>query len=232
MSARYAVSALLAILTLPVALAAEQQGPTHNLINFSVEASAEVDNDLLVAVLYAQREGSQPARLADEVNQAVNWGIAQAKATAGVKVQTQSYQTQPVYRSGKLTGWRVSQAIRLESREAAALSELVGKLQEQLAVQSLGFEVSDAARRAADEGLTTQALDSFTARAKLLTRQLGRSSYRLVRVNVNSAGGPVPRPMLRAMAMEADMAAAAPVLEAGTQRLAVSVDGTIELTDD
>ena len=232
MTVRFALPVLLTLFGLSCATAADAEGSTHNLVNLSVDASTEVDNDLLVAVLYAQREGSQPARLADEVNQAVNGAVAQAKATPGIKVQTQSYNTQPVYRNGKLTGWRVSQSIRLESRDAATLSDLVGKLQEQLAVQTLAFEVSDDARRKADETLTTEALDRFTARARLITKQLGRSSYRLVQLNVNSSGGPMPRPMMRVAAMEADMAVAAPKLEAGTQRLAVSINGTIELTDD
>jgi predicted secreted protein len=232
MPARFALPALLLLLALPLAADADQQGPTHNLVNLSVDATAEVDNDLLVAVLYAQREGSEPARLADEVNQTVNWAIAQAKTTPGIKVQTQSYNTQPVHRNSQLVGWRVSQSLRLESRDAGVLSDLIGQLQERLAVQSLGFQVSDEARRKADEQLTAEALDRFIERARLITKQLGRSSYRLVRIEVNSAGGPPPRPMLRAMAMDAEMAAAAPALEAGTQRLAVTVNGTIELTED
>jgi predicted secreted protein len=223
---------LLALASAPFAVHAEQEGPTHNLVALNVDASAEVDNDLLVAVLYAQREGSQPARLAGEVNEAVNQALSKAKATPGVKVQTHSYETNPVYRNNQLSGWRVSQAIRLESREAAVLSELVGQLQQQLAVQSLGFEVSDEARRRAEEALTGEALQRFTERARLVTQQLGRSSYRLVRIDINSSGGPIPRPMMRSMAMGAEVAAAPPALEPGTQRLAVTVSGTIELTAD
>ena len=215
-----------------LANAADPQGPTHNLVSLQADASAEVANDTLVAVLSARAEGSQAARLADEVNRRINWAIAQAKAAAGITVETHSYQTSPVYVKNTLTGWRVSQAIRLESQNAARMSELVAKLQEQLQVRSIEFQVSEPAKRRVQNDLITQAIDRFTARAKLITGNLSRSSYRLVRLDVHTDhAAPPPRPMLRAMARSAE-AVAAPALEAGTQRITVSVNGTVEVTED
>jgi predicted secreted protein len=215
---------------LPQAYAADE-GPTHNLISLAVEASGDVDNDVLVGMLGLTAEGSQASGPADEVNDAMNWAIAQAKAMPELKVQTQSYQTAPIYRDNSLRGWRVSQSLRLESRDALAMSKLIATLQSRLALQSLAFEVSDENRRRAEQDLISAALARFTERAKLITGELGRSSYRLVRLDVNSGGGVPPRPMMRAMAMEAE-AVAAPRIEAGTQRLSVTINGTIEVTED
>ena len=212
---------------------AEQHEPTHNLVSFSVDANADIDNDTMVAILYIQREGTQPKTLADEVNQTVNWGIQLAKAVPEVSVQTQTYNTNPVYKNGNLRGWRVDQSIRLESRDSTKLGELVGALQEKLAVRSLGYEVSAEARRKANEGLVSDAITRFSERADLIRRQLGRSSYRLVRMDINTSRGQPPRPMMRSMAMEADVArVAAPQIEAGTKEISVHINGTIELTDD
>lgn len=221
---------LLWLLPWTVGLAHEVQGPTHNRISLSVDASTEVDNDQLVASLGIQREGSRAAALADEVNRAINWALDEARKVAVVKVQTQSYQTHPIYRKNTLSGWRVSQSIRLQSKDSAQLSELIGRLQERLALQSIGFEVSDEARRAANEALIQEALGRFRERSAMITEQLGRRSYRLIQADVNTRGQG-PAPMVRGMAMRAEVAAA-PQFEAGTQTLRVNVSGQIELSEE
>ena len=221
------------VLLLSGNLLANQHEPTHNLVSFSVDANVEVDNDILVAVVYTQRDGSKPAQLSDAVNRTIAWAIEQAKAVPDTKVQTQNYNTHPIYKNGALTGWRANQSIRLESRDAAQLSELIGTLQQQLAVQSIGFEVSDDSRRVANENLITAALKRFRERAELVRRELGRNTLRFVRIDVNTSGSRPPRPMMRSMATEADsIRVAAPPLAAGTQEVTVNVSGTIELSED
>jgi len=212
--------------------AAGAEGPTHNIVNLSAEASREVANDLAVAVLTAAAEGSEPKRPADEVNQAVNWALEQARAADGIKVETQGYSSSPIYRDNTLRGWRVQQSIRLESGDPAALSQLVGRLQERLALQSLTFAVSTQAQRAAEGELIARALEAFRQRADLIRRELGRSSYRLVNLDVNTAGAPPPQPILRGNMALAAGAVHAPSFEAGTRELTVRVSGSVELTED
>jgi predicted secreted protein len=231
MSNRSIVLLLLCVFSWSVGLADEAQGPTHNRVALSVDASDEIDNDLLVATLGIQREGSRAATLADEVNRAVNWALAEARKHAMVKVQTQSYQTRPIYRNNTLSGWRVSQSIRLESKEATDLSELIARLQERLALQSIGFEVSDETRRTENDALIKEALKRFRERAAMITEQLGRRSYRIIQVDVNTHGVQ-PMPMVRGMAMHAEAAVATPQFEAGSQTLRVSVSGQIEVSEE
>lgn len=222
---------LLCILSWPAALAHEAQGPTHNRIALSVDVDREVDNDLLVAVMGIQREGSRAERLADEVNRAVNWALGEARKAAEVEAQTQSYRTHPVYRDNTLSGWRVSQSIRLQSKNGGALSELIARLQERLALESIGFQVSDPARRRANDVLIKEALKGFRERAEMITAELGRRSYRLIRIDVNTHGMR-PMPVGRDMAMRAEAAVAAPRFEAGTQTLRVTVSGEIEVSEN
>ncbi len=212
----------------PVAWA-DERPLTYDRISLSAVASAEVENDILIAVLYSQREGSDTNKLTNEVNRHIRWAVDRAKQAADITVQTLDYNTNPVYRDGKLSAWRVRQSIRLESNDAAKLSTLIGELQERLAVQSITPDVSPASRRRAEDKLIAEAIRAFSARAALVTGELDRDEYRLVRMDVSTSDSPVrPLPMRsRAMVMEA--AAAPPALEPGTRKVQVTVTGTIEL---
>lgn len=200
---------------------------TYDRVNLSATASDEVDNDTLVAQLYAQQEGKQAARAAEQVNRDVTWAVDKAKRESGIKVQTEGYRTNPVYRQQLLTGWQVRQSLRLESRDSARLSQLVGQLQERLAVSGISYAVSPERRQEAEAALISVAIERFKERARQIAAELERPGYRLVQMDVNTSGQGVVPPPMRSMAME--MAVAAPTLEAGTQKMKVTVSGTIEL---
>ena len=202
---------------------------TYDRINLSASAEGKATNDLLVAVLFQRAEGPAAEGLAAEVNKAIAAAIELAKAAPDVTVQTLNYQTAPTYQNQKVTGWSVQQSIRLESRNTEALSQLLGKLQKTLKVESISYQVSPAMLREAEEGLIGKAIQAFQQRADLVTKALGRKRYRLVAMDVNTQGAPVYplRASGRMMAMEA--AAAPPALEAGEQAVTVTVQGTIEL---
>lgn len=209
-------------------LVADERPLTYDRVDLSVSASAEVENDTLVAVLYAQREGQDAGELASAVNADVAWAVDRAKKTPGIKVQTLAYRTDPIYRKQLLSGWRVRQSLRLESLDGPKLSKLVGTLQQRLALTNISYMISPDGRQEAEGKLISEAISRFKARARQVVSELERPGYRLVHMGVNTAGMPHrPQPM-RGMAME--MAApVAPTLEAGTQRVQVTVSGTIEL---
>lgn len=214
-------------LLLPAQVLAE--GDTlFDTVNLSAGAQAEVDNDRMEALLFAEREGSDPAKLADAVNREMDWALRQLRNEAGVEVSTPAYQTFPVYQQGRITGWRVRQTLRLESADAALMSDILGKLQARLGLQGVSFVLSPERRRAMEEQLIKEALTRFTARAEMIARQLGRGGYRLVSMQVNDSGGS-PRPPM-AMA-RAESAVASPRLEPGNSQVQVTVNGTIQLRD-
>lgn len=212
---------------------AHEPEPRFNRATFAVSATEDVPNDTLVAVLAVQRDGSSARALAVEVNEVMAWAIAKAKGAAGIKVQTLDYQTTPIYQKNTVTGWRVSQSLRLEGRDAAALGDLVGALQERLHLQQLGYEVSRELRKEVEDRLIGEAIAAFQARAKRVAGDLQRRTYRLVQMDVSTGGGPVPVFRQRAMPMAmAEVAAAPPAIEAGTQTVTVGVSGEIELSTD
>lgn len=209
------------------ALAAEAP-LTYDRINLSVSAGESVENDILKAVLFAQQEGNDAARLAREVNRNISRAVEQAKGVTGVKVQTLDYSTSPIYRKQSITGWRVRQSIRLESRDAASLSKLIGSLQEHLGVSNITYALSPEGRKAIEDKLIANAISRFKQRAELISNEMEQSGYRMVQMNINS-DRITPRPVqMRAMTMEMK-GAPSPTLEAGSQRVVVNINGTIEL---
>jgi len=205
----------------------------YNRASFSVSATEDVANDTLVAVLTVQRDGSSARQLATEVNQVMAWALAKAKEAPSIKVQTLDYQTSPIYQKNVVTGWRVSQSLRLEGRETAAVSDLVGVLQERLNLQQVGYEVSRERRKEVEDRLIGEAIAAFQARAKQVAADLQRRTFRLVQMDVSS--GPAPMPVYRQRAMPmamAEVAAAPPAIEAGTQTITIGVTGEIELSTD
>ncbi|MCP3687429.1 MAG: SIMPL domain-containing protein [Gammaproteobacteria bacterium] len=202
---------------------------TYDRVSFSVSASEEVENDTLVVQMFAQREGSNTAKLAQEVNQLMTEAMTQARTVPAVKAQTGEYNTSPIYRDRTITGWRVRQGLSLESRDVTALSKLIADLQQQLAVGRINYILSPALKRQIDEQLTTEAIAQFNRRAALISKNMAGSGYRLVSMNINTSGN---QPRMRAMAESAAIGSfkpATPTLEAGTQTVVLRIDGTIEL---
>ncbi len=205
---------------------------TYDRIDLSAPASHQVENDTMVARMYAQREGNDATQSSNDVNQMVSQAVKKAKATPGIKVQTLSYNTNPIYHKQTLTGWRVRQDIRLESQDSAALSKLIGDLQKQLGMDGISYTISPEKLSAAEEELMSEGMAAFKRRAQLITKEMGHARYRLVDMQVNTSGS-TPQPMMmRSMAMAAPAPAPAPTLEAGTRRVQVNISGTIELVTE
>jgi predicted secreted protein len=224
---RLCVVMALSSLTMGNVLAKDEPRP-YDRINLATDANTEVENDTLTAVLYAQREGTDLSTLANEVNKTIKKAVATSKKSPNVDVRTLAYQTIPRYDKQRLTGWRVRQSIRLESQDSEQLSKLIGDLQNSLAVESINYSVSPQKVREVEDKLIVEAIDAFTRRAKLITKQFGRSNYRLVEVHINTAGAPI-RPMQMRSAPMALEAASAPTIEAGKQDIRITINGTIEM---
>jgi predicted secreted protein len=216
----------------PSPLSAQEQPTHYDRITLHSGASTEVQNDTLIAILYAQKEGSEPGSLSDSVNRLISQAINQAKSSEGIKVETLGYQTSPIYHQQRLSGWRVRQSLRLESMHSDRLSLLLNKLQSSLALESINYAISPAQREKVEESLTLQAIDAFRRRAELVTKQFGRSQYRLVDMAIQTSDRPVRPVRMRASMMAAEGGSAAPILAPGNQTVRIEVTGTIELQID
>lgn len=214
------------LLVLPLAaLAHEEREPLFNLVSLSAQAEREVANDLLSAVLAAEAEGTDAAKLAAEVNRKMARALEAAQGVRSVRARSGGYQTWPVSEKGRIVRWRVRQELRLESADFAAATALIGRLQQELVVTSLAATVADEARRHAENALTAKALAAFEERARVVRDAMKVKGYRVQALQIGGGSG-APRPML---AMQSRAEAAAPAIAPGTSRLQVTVSGTIQL---
>jgi len=200
----------------------------YDRIHLSVSATAQLENDTMVATVSAQEEGSQAAELSALVNQRIRNALELVKKHPQIKHQTNAYSSNPIYNNNKISGWRVSQSLRLESSDMALMSDVLGKLQSDLALQSMQFTVSPASKNKQDEKLIDEALEAFSTRALQVVKKLERRNYKIVDINISTSGaiGVRPQYQMRAMVMDAE---SSPAVSAGEQTVTVTVSGNIEL---
>ena len=204
------------------------ENETHyDRVHLSVSETAQLENDTMVAIVYAEEEGSMAAELSGIVNKRIHWGLDLVKKHPEIKHQTNAYSSNPIYSNNKIKGWRVRQSLRLESQDMTLMSDVLGKLQSDLALQSMQFSISPDRKNKQDGILIDKALEAFENRARQVAKKLGRKNYKIVDINISTSGrGVAPRYQMRAMAMDTE---GAPAISAGEQTVSVTVSGNIEL---
>lgn len=201
----------------------------YNQINLSSTASSHVSNDLLIATLVVEEKGTDTARLANLVNKKMTDILAKAKQFEAVKTHTVSYATHPIYKDGVIHSWQVTQTLKLSSQDFEQLGKLVAKVNELADVQSMQFTVSDTKFEQVQDELTLKAIDKFRSKADNITQRFGKANYVIISVNIGN-NYRSPRPMMSRGVMKAQAAEAAPpALSAGTNKVTVSINGSIEL---
>ncbi|MES2917002.1 MAG: SIMPL domain-containing protein [Pseudomonadota bacterium] len=226
-----------ALLAAPLAVPAVAETPlAYQRVSFNTEVAREIPNDQMNAALSVELSDKDPARLAQQIATLMNNAMKKAAAYPAVKATSGSQATWPVYgstltSSSKLESWRGRAEIRLESRDFKAASELIAKLQEKLQLNGVTFSVAPDTRRKVEEAMTSEAIAAFRNRAETVRGAWAAKGYRLVDMNMGSAGGPQPYlPMVRAMkSMDAAESVPAQDLAGGETRLVVNVSGSIEL---
>ena len=214
------------------AFAAPAESLNYNVVNLSAEASREISNDEMHAVLYIEKSNKQPAELATQINQLMNQAIATARKYPTVKIETGAQSTYPIYDNDnrKLKEWRGRAEVRLESTDFKAASQLVSELQQNFQTQSISFSVSDAQRKKVENELMVEASKNFQQRAQLLSQAWNKSAYNLVNLNLNTSNS-YPQPIMMRASMakfSADEAAPAQDVAAGESKITVNANGTIQ----
>jgi predicted secreted protein len=225
-------SILAGLLLLALSANAAETKPSGTLIDFHAQALRSAPNDQGNAMLYYEANGPQTAELARKVNQVIAAALATGKTQTAVKVKSGGNHTYPIYgkNSRTIEGWRMRSELLLESLDAAALSDLVGKLQATMVVGHLGFSPAPETLRRVDDEAAMDALATFQAKAARYAAAL-KKQYRIVSMNIGSNGvSPAPTPRYAMMKSAAFAAEAMPV-EAGDSQIVVTVTGQIELLE-
>ena len=222
------VTLFLLLITPHFALADDEQ--PFNRVNLQASAIGYVDNDTLQAMLIVQESGSDPAHLAELVNRKMTTVLEKANKFKDVDKQTTNYTTRPMYKKNVIHSWQVMQTIKLSSMNFEQLGQLLKQLKPLANIQSMHFTVSDAVLEATQDKLTIHAIGKFRSKSAMIAKEFGKSSYTLVQVSIGNNYRP-PRPMMERGAMVSDMQmkSTAPALSAGTNKVTVNINGTIEL---
>lgn len=207
---------------------ASAEAEPYNRVDFQVEASREVANDLLTATMTVDVQDKQPARVAQQINAALNDALRKAAAFGTVKASSGNQQTIPVYgKNRQLDAWRGHGEIRLESRDFKAAGELIMQLQSTLQLGGVQFSVAPDTRARIEDALITEAIKAFRSRADTIRAAVGAKSYKTVHFSINS-GTPPHYPMQMMRATMADAAISTPEFAGGESRMTVQIAGTIE----
>lgn len=229
---RSLILAALAFATLPVSAADTPPVPALPTVDIAVDSSRSAPNDLFRAQIYAEATDTHPGEVARKVNALIAQALQTAKGVPAVKVRTAGNTTNPVYgkNSRNIEAWRMRSTLALESKDASALSELLGKLQQTLALASLSAAPSPETWKKIEDETITDALAAFDSRARLVAGSLGRK-WKIKHLNINTGGMQYKQamPALRASAMMAD--AAPTPIEAGDSPVTVNINGQIELIE-
>lgn len=202
----------------------------YNLFHLSASAEDEIDNDIMRVTLLATHQALTSVEANKVVNKQMTSALGILRKTSGIKYETGNYQTQPIYQNQQIAGWKATQEIELKSSDVNQLSALAGKLQKELKIISMGFEVSQPVRQKEEQQLTVTALNQFKDRALLIQKTMGASGYQIVNININTGS---QRPPFRHKMMRAEMAMAAdslgPAVEGGNSTISVNISGQIQL---
>lgn len=224
---RLTIALLLATAALP-GLAQTAPPPDRvPTVSVSASATATLANDRMHAVLRAESESTSAATAAADVNARMARVLARLKAQPSILASTSGYSTDAIVEKGKPTRWRVMQSIKLESADFASLAAEIGKLQDDgMLLSGLGFALSDASRKAAEDSVTQQAIKAWRQRAQNAAQALGYAAWRAGTVNVQSNDGPRPYMALRSDMKAMSVASPSPVaVDAGTVDVTVNVSG-------
>jgi len=211
------------------ALAHEVQ--PDGIVNLQASASLEVETDTMQAIIAVEAENHDPAVLAQQINKKMAWALDSAKKYSKVKVKGGQYTSHQIYNKRIFKAWRGSQTITLESKNSAALGELIGKLQKKLLVKSLSYHVSKKKLEGINKKLIKQAIENFKDQALVITSGFGKNKYviRHINVNKNNPQRPIYYAKSRMMANSPMIESTPANLQQNTSNVQINISGTIRL---
>jgi predicted secreted protein len=242
----HTIAALLLPLSLALPVQAQNQlnlgqlQPGELALNLSLTEQTQADQDTLNASLQYVSQGRDRRELQDEVNRVMQAALERISKVSSVESSTTFYHVQ-IVQTGRPSRtdienpvYRAQQGVQLESKDSAALLELLGALQaEGLTLNGLHYSLSETEYERIAGELLQAALGKLQSRAQDAAAALGKGSAALVEVSMD--GSPnfmTPQYRMAPMAMSAEMAVdyAAPVAEPGETTISVSVSARAVLS--
>lgn len=204
------------------------------VLNLSAQSTVEAPQDWMSLTLSVTREGADAVAVQQQLKQAVDAALAQARRLARpgqLEIRTGGFSVFPRYGSkGAITGWQGSTEVVLEGRDMPAIARLSGEIGT-LTIARVNYSLSREAREKLQAEATAQAIARFRAEAASYAQQFGFASYTLREVSVNADGTvamPEPRFRVAMAAAKVGDGESLPV-EAGKGGVTATVAGSIQL---
>lgn len=224
---RLALAALL-LGNLPAGWAAEPVTPPQ--LTLQASASEEVRQDLAFARLQIISEGTDANTVMQDANRKLNAVLKQLKQYPALEVHNDGYTTQPRYqRDQSIRGWQVTAGVQIKTRDSAQLTQAIAQLGTQASLNGLWFDLATETRKKVEKTLLQQAIGNLQDKATLAAQAAGFKRTELRELNIGETAAPGPRPFLARSAMAMSEAAAGPDIEAGSQRVEVTVSASLWL---
>lgn len=203
-------SALAATFAAALLFGAVRPARAETLLHLAETATVMAEPDELAAAIRAEATSASAADAQARVNALVQEALTRSRAVAGVTVSTGGY---GVWRTGltpqeRSERWQAVQTVNLSGHDGTMLLKLVGELQQRgLAVTSLGWRLSRAAGKRAQEEATRRAIAGLRGRVEEAAHllELRFDTFRSVRLDEAS-----PHPAMLRAATTMSMAAAPP----------------------
>ncbi|MFT5395316.1 MAG: putative secreted protein [Gammaproteobacteria bacterium] len=206
---------------------AHDNDPLFNQVNLQAQAEREIPNDQLTVMLAVEEEGKEAAKIANKINQDMDWALKIVGKKNAIVSRTQAYNTHPIYDKRTVIGWRAIQQLELKSTNITELSELVGILQSRLQVKNMRFSPTRETRVQYENELIEEAMVAFKQRVEIVKKHMDDKNVRIVNMHVNTGGGH-NRPIYAESRMMAMDSKSAPAIEAGTSQITVTVSGSVQ----
>lgn len=209
----------------------------YNVVAFSESASVRVPNDTMSVTLRVVESGAARETVSNKVTKRVNAVLARTKGNRAFEVESGSRSVYPEYdakRTG-IKGWTDSAEIFVKSTDFAALSKLVADSQQDAMLGDVSFSVSPKKYAVAVDEASEQALRSFRARALNVSKTLGFSGYKIVRVELNQSfengdNSAVAMPMAESFALSAKAMETVPMdMNAGVRTVRQTAHGSVQM---
>lgn len=214
----------------------------ESFVRVGAEAYREVREDRANVTLTKQLDGEDQRELLREINLAMRNVVELGKNNGELELETGNYaiQRNVHYKKDtkeieKITYTATGQVI-VRSQNFDELLTFVEAAHEDMLVGDIRFDLSTDLRREVEKEILQEAIVAFRTKADTIAEGLGYTGFEVRNIEVkDSESGAVVRPM-RAATMSLSRAAdatpspsAAPPLEAGKQKVSVSVSGQVVL---
>lgn len=210
-------------------------------INLPVTILKSFPNDKARIAFSAMAEAKDLATAQSEVNKTMAEAQKAIKDFSSLaKIHNGGYYTQAIYTNPKkgeapvISGWRARQSIVIETEDVNGVASLVQIAQQaKLALGDVSYSLSEEAKAAAQDQLSKAVMDALNRQAETIAiaMKVAPDALRIEKLNFNTFAFAPEGAVYAARAMGANAAfksVEAPVFEAGTSNLTMSVSAVLK----